>query len=670
MSQSPLQAQGSKDYADAWRAINILIRSDGTWSGRERNLCFRNRGDGTFDDFSFLTGLDLDADGRAFVPLDLDGDGDQDLILKNRNGRQLRAFRNDMRPGRIRSLTVRLQGTSSNRDGVGGRVWLTTNRRTLMREIVSGSGYLSQRSRIAAFGLDAAETVRSVRVRWPLGAVEAFDDPPQDGSIVLVEGEGAGRPASLPEAGPVESELAGSGPSAGESGTWLARPVPAPDFTLEGISGQAGQVRLSGQRGGPVLLNFWATWCPPCRSELALFQSQLGSLRAAGVKILAVSVDDRSQSAAVEKLTAELGLSYTVLLADAKTAEAYSVLNERLFDRRRALAIPTSFLLDGEGRILKVYRGEVEPDQILADLRAGTGEAQPFSGRWVKSQPRRDFQELASAFAERGLGTAARAMFDEALAQGDRSPLLLNNLAGALIADGEAERAEAVLREALAAAPGLTDARVNLASLLVRRGAVGEAESQLEQALAQQPRDGQALSALGYIRFSQGRLDAAEGLFRRAVEAQPEDPRLRENLGAALASRGDSEEALRQYELALQLGRDTAEIHTSLGVLHMQSGNTDQALEAFLSASQADPESPVPQLYLARYQLQAGNIAQALERIERAKQLAPNNLEAALLHVQALALQGQPEAAKLAAEEVIRQHPESPEAKRLLEELQ
>ena len=670
MSQSPLQAQGSKSYADAWRAINILIRSDGTWSGRERNLCFRNRGDGTFDDFSFLTGLDLDSDGRAFVPLDLDGDGDQDLILKNRNGRQLRAFRNDMRPGRTRSLTVRLQGTSSNRDGVGGRVWLATDRRTLMREIVSGSGYLSQRSRVATFGLEGAETVRSVRVLWPLGAVEEFDEPPQEGSIVLVEGVGAVRPASPPGAASVASELARSSPSGGESGTWLAKPVPAPNFTLDRIAGPAGQVRLSAQRGGPVLLNFWATWCPPCRSELALFQSQLGKLRAAGVKILAVSVDDRSRSDAVEKLTADLGLSYTVLLADARTAEAYSVLNERLFDRRRALAIPTSFLLDGEGRIVRVYRGEVEPDQVLADLQAGAGEALPFAGLWVKSQPRRDFQELGSAFAERGLGTAARAMFDEAIAQGDRSPLLLNNLAGALIADGEAERAEAVLREALAGAPGLTDAAVNLASLLVRRGAVSEAESLLEQALQHQPRDGQALSVLGSIRFSQGRLDIAEALFRRAVEAQPEDPRLRENLGAALASQGNSADALVEYQHALQLGRDTAEIHTSLGVLHMQTGNAGQALEAFLSAAQADPESPVPQLNLARYELQAGNIAEALERIQRARQLAPDSLEAALLHVQALALQGQSEAARRAAEEVVRQHPESAEAKRLLDELQ
>ena len=669
MSQTPLQAQGSKDYADAWRAINILIRSDGTWSGRERNLCFRNRGDGTFDDFSFLTGLDLSADGRAFVPLDLDGDGDQDLILKNRNGRQLRAFRNDMRQGPAKSISVRLRGTTSNRDGVGGRVWLTTNRRTLMREVSSGSGYLSQRSRIATFGLSDGETVHSIQVRWPLGKIERFDEPTQRGSIELIEGKGMVHIASLPEASAIRSESAGREQRATEPGTWLAMPVPAPDFTLRSISDDS-KVSLSERFGNPILLNFWATWCPPCRSELSLFQRQLSQLRTARIEVLAVSVDEPTQSAAVRELVAELGLSYTVLLSDSRTAEAYSVLNERLFDRRRALAIPTSFLLDKNGQIVKVYRGEVQPDQILADVATGKGEALPFAGRWVASQPSRDFQELASAFAERGLASTARMMFDEALAQGNRSPMLLNNLAGALMEEGAIERAESALREALAAAPDLADAKVNLASILIGRGAGSEAEELLEEAVEQQPRDGQALSALGSIRFSQGRLDGAEELFRRAADAQPEDPRMRENLGAALASQGNLEDAIREYELARQLGAASAQLYTSLGVLYMQSGDSSQGLEAFLNAVKADPDSPGPQLNLARFRLQRGEIRQALDRILRAKQLAPDNLEAGLMEVQALAIQGRTDAAKQAAQEVLRRHPDSAEAKRLIEELE
>ena len=669
MSQSPLETQGSKDYADAWRAINILIRSDGTWSGRERNLCFRNRGDGTFDDFSFLTGLDLASDGRAFVPLDLDGDGDQDLILKNRNGRQLRAFRNDMGPSPTKSLTVQLRGTSSNRDGVGGRVWVNTDRRTLMRDIVSGSGYLSQRSRVATFGLREDETVHSVRVRWPLGEVQIFEQPPQQGSIVLVEGESRFRDDSLPKVTVVASEPARSERRLTGSGTWLAEPVPAPSFSLRGIAGGTDKVSLSDQLGSPILLNFWATWCPPCRRELTLFQSQIGELRAADINVLAVSVDEPTQSAAVSKLTAELGLTFAVLLTDSETAEAYSVLNERLFDRRRALAIPTSFLLNREGQIVKVYRGEVEPDQVLDDVKVGTGNAVPFDGRWIVSQPSRDFQELASAFAERGLATSARMMFDEALARGNRSPVLLNNLAGALIAEGATERAEALLREALAAAPGLTDAKINLAPLLLGRGAVSEAESLLERAVDEQPRDGQALSALGSIRFAQGNLDVAEELFRRAAAALPEDPRPRENLGAALATQGRTEDALREYERAQRLGGNTAQLYTSLGVLYMQTGNPIQGLEAFLNAAQADPDSPGPQLNLAQYRLQTGEVSEALQRILRAKEVAPDNLEAALMEVQALAMLGRTDAARRAAQEVLRRHPGSAEAKQLIDSL-
>ncbi len=86
---------GSKRYKDAWRALNLLIRSDGSWSGRERNTCYLNDGKGGFGNASFVSGLDFAGDGRAFVPLDIDHDGDLDLILKFRTAPQIRVLRND-----------------------------------------------------------------------------------------------------------------------------------------------------------------------------------------------------------------------------------------------------------------------------------------------------------------------------------------------------------------------------------------------------------------------------------------------------------------------------------------------------------------------------------------------------------------------------------------------
>ena len=669
MSQTPLRAEGSKQYADAWRAINILIRSDGTWSGRERNLCFRNRGDGTFDDISFTAGLDLDADGRAFVPLDLDNDGDLDLIIKNRNGVQLRAFRNDLRAGRTRHLSLRLEGRRSNRDGVGARVDALTDRRTLTREIVSGSGYLSQRSRVARVALAEDEVVRRVQVRWPGGSVTEIDGAPQHGRWLLVEGESAFREISLPEPSAYVPEPSAAPDAEGTPGTWLARPLPAPDFSLPMAGMTSREVRLSELRGQWVLLNFWATWCPPCRRELTHFQQRSADFERSGVAIVAVSVDEPASKEAVAEMASDLGLRYPVLLADAQTAETYSILNERVFDRRRALAIPTSFLLNPEGRIVKVYRGEVEASLTLADAEAGTGDPLPFDGEWAMSGPRRDFEDLASAFAERSLSSPARAMFDEALAKGDRSARLLNNLAGILISDGERSRGEELLREALAIDPEMTDARVNLAALLIERGAVRDGEALLEEALAAQPRDGQALSVLGSVRFAQGRPEDAEDLFRRAVAAERDDARFRENLGAALASRGRFEEALLEYERARDLGSSGGTLHTNLGVLYMQTGRVEEALRSFLNAVEADPESPEPHLNLARYRLQEDRPEEALVSIRRAKQAAPEDPGALVLEARALALQGRMQEARVAVEQALRLDPGSSEAKEFMDSL-
>lgn len=640
MSQSPQREVGSQAYSEAWRAINLLIRSGGTWSGRERNLCYRNRGDGTFEDISFVSGLDLDADGRAFVPLDLDSDGDLDLIVKNRNGSQLRAFRNDLPRKGSRPLRVRLEGRASNRDGVGARVELTTDRRTMGREIVSGSGYLSQRSRIARFGLMEGEQVRGLRIRWPLGEVQEIASPLPGFDLAVVEGQDAVRVVQRDAPAHDPSEPSGAVTDGVSVGTWLEVPVPAPDFSLLRVTPDGSQdahIQLSDHRGSSLLLNLWATWCPPCRRELADFNRRAEDFARAGIEILAVSLDEEPAVAAVGALADELKLGFPVLLADKQTAEAYSVLNDHLFDRRRDLAIPTTFLIDGQGRIVKVYRGETDAAVILSDAVAGRGSALPFEGTWVLSQPRRRFEDMAAAFAERGLRPPARQMFEAALASGTRTPALLNNLAGVLIAEGDNRRAEELLEESLSAEPAAADANVNLATLLIARGQSGEAEVLLRRALESYPDDSQALSLLGSLWFSDGRLIDAQELFQRAVRANPEDPRMHENLGAVLASQNRPDDAVREYEAARKLGADSAGIHINLGVLYMQLGETDQALQSFQAAVRADPQALDAHLNLARYFVHEGDMGRALQSIQRALELDPENAEASALQDQVLA---------------------------------
>src|SRR5580658_10435531 len=94
VANSPDDAQASKTYELGWNAINELIRSDGTWSGYERNICYANNRDGTFSDVSAAVGLDFVEDGRSFTLADIDHDGRLEIVLKNRNAPQLRVLKN------------------------------------------------------------------------------------------------------------------------------------------------------------------------------------------------------------------------------------------------------------------------------------------------------------------------------------------------------------------------------------------------------------------------------------------------------------------------------------------------------------------------------------------------------------------------------------------------
>ena len=121
VANSPDQAKPSQEYEQGWNAINELIRSDGTWSGFERNVFYANNCDGTFADVSGAVGMDFLEDGRAFALADFDRDGRQEILLKNRNGPQLRIMKNVMEK-LPPSIAFRLRGTKSNRDAIGTAV--------------------------------------------------------------------------------------------------------------------------------------------------------------------------------------------------------------------------------------------------------------------------------------------------------------------------------------------------------------------------------------------------------------------------------------------------------------------------------------------------------------------------------------------------------------------
>ena len=670
MSHSPQKQAGSKRYKDAWRAINLLIRSDGSWSGRERNTCYLNAGNGNYHDASFVSGLDFAGDGRSFVPFDIDRDGDLDLILKFRTAPQIRVLRNDScrdgeacPPSTRGALSIHLSGSKSNRDAVGARAILETNQRHLMREVRSGSGFLSQRSRRLHFGFEDGEVPRALEIRWPGGQVQHIDGLPERGHFQVAEGTDE----LSPDAFSMPKEIAAESLNARETrGTWLVTPIEAPTFSLEGSNEPR---RLSDYLGKKVLLNFWATWCPPCREELADLAANAKRFEDANVAIVAVSVDEPGERKKVKKFGADQALPFPVLFADERVVNAYTVLNRNLFDRQRDLAIPTSFLLDEKGLIQKVYAGATPSSVILADVNAGSGPALPFAGKWLLPMPERDFGAIATAMAERGLNEEARTYFEAALKTGGGGPDVYNNLATLLLKEGNLQRAEELLRQSLTFNPQQAEARINLGSLLLKHGDATQAIDALEAARKMQADDAFIHDAIGSALFQLGRTAEAENSYREAVRLEPASADYHYNLGSALATARRFDEALAAFEQSRGLGRNDSKLRTNLGILYMETGQPTKAISEFQQAVELDPDDFGNHVNLAMYYLQSGDPTKAQAAIENAKALSPDSPAPRFMEAQLLASKGQTGAAKEVLESLVAEFPTFESAREMLRQL-
>jgi peroxiredoxin len=129
----------------------------------------------------------------------------------------------------------------------------------------------------------------------------------------------------------------------------------APDFTLKDADGKT--VQLSDYKGKVVLLNFWATWCGPCRLEIPWFEDMQRQNKDKGFEVLGVAMDDEGWEA-VKPFLAELKINYRVVIGDDSTAKKYGGVD----------ALPTTFLIDRGGRIAAVHVGLVSKKDYEDDV--------------------------------------------------------------------------------------------------------------------------------------------------------------------------------------------------------------------------------------------------------------------------------------------------------------
>ncbi|MDR1142707.1 MAG: TlpA family protein disulfide reductase [Spirochaetaceae bacterium] len=138
----------------------------------------------------------------------------------------------------------------------------------------------------------------------------------------------------------------------------LEKPVDPKAFSLALLNG--GRAELSAYKGKVVLLNFWATWCPPCRAEMPSMETVYKRFKDQGLEILAV--DCAEEKAAVERFMEKNKYSYPVLLdTDGTVSSLYGIE-----------AIPTTFILNREGKIITRIVGSLRwnDPKIIAAIEA------------------------------------------------------------------------------------------------------------------------------------------------------------------------------------------------------------------------------------------------------------------------------------------------------------
>lgn len=584
VARSPHTRVKATPYDDAWRAINQLL-IHGSIASRQRNVFLRNDGQGGFDEVSGSIGLDLDQDGRSFAVLDLDRDGDPDLaVMAARQAPQLRVFRNDF-GRRGASLAIRLVGTASNRDAIGARVSVETERLRRTKIVQAGSGFLSQHSKELLFGLGPSQRVLKLTIEWPSGTSQVFTDVTPDSRLRLVEGGAIEREPFAPTSAskvPRVLSQASSPPHA----TWLYEPFPAPDFSLQDVRGPTRS--LAAVRGRPAVLLFWSIDVRESRAALEVLARGKDALARAGVSVLAISVDE---AAAIPKIRAASPAALPVILASPELGLSYAILNRHLFMNRQDLRLPTAFLLDAAGRVAKAYRETLEVSQLVRDAQTidsaaaeRLARALPFSGTFYSPPGLRNYLPYGRELLDQGLEAAAVVAFERA-AQASPSASTLYRLGTLLTKTGEVARARAAYERALALQPDLAEASNDLGALLAQGGEIDAAIQRFREALASTPEYPDALNNLGYALLLTGRDQEARAFYEKALVLQPDFPEALNNLGLLVARGGDLERAERHFRDALKRRGDYGEAANNLALVLVARGQTDEAvrlLEGFL----------------------------------------------------------------------------------------
>lgn len=166
-------------------------------------------------------------------------------------------------------------------------------------------------------------------------------------TALLLVGKRASKPPVNQAADMAAPQPSGGDPPAGSV---------APDFTLRNL-GDGKSIQLSSLRGKAVLINFWATWCGPCKIEMPWLEEMQKKYGPQGFQILGVAMDDTDDDQLIIDFAKKMGVSYTILKGTDKVGDLYGGIDR----------LPLSYFVDRSGKIVHEIVGLPMKETILED---------------------------------------------------------------------------------------------------------------------------------------------------------------------------------------------------------------------------------------------------------------------------------------------------------------
>ena len=189
--------------------------------------------------------------------------------------------------------------------------------------------------------------MNSIRtIRFSRSLVAAF-------AVALVLASGCGKRGPGEQGGASDDGLRAT---KGHGGTPGAVGTAAPSYALADLEGKV--VKNTDFLGKVVILDFWATWCPPCKAEIPHLVALQDKYKSQGLEIVGLSVDEGGAND-VKPFAAEHQINYTMLIASSETAKDYGGIT----------GIPTTFVVDKQGTIVKKFLGYTDPEVFEAAIQ-------------------------------------------------------------------------------------------------------------------------------------------------------------------------------------------------------------------------------------------------------------------------------------------------------------